>query len=77
MCNFFFFFEAEGGIRDRDVSGVQRCALRFCGVGGDGTEGKAEVNHVTVCVGDEDGDGYFFVFGVFAILILGWGWYGL
>src|SRR5437773_3974353 len=23
----FFFFQAEGGIRDRDVTGVQTCAL--------------------------------------------------
>src|SRR6266540_4949496 len=26
MC-FFFFFQAEDGIRDRDVTGVQTCAL--------------------------------------------------
>ena len=25
---FFFFFQAEDGIRDRDVTGVQTCALR-------------------------------------------------
>jgi len=24
---FFFFFQAEDGIRDRDVTGVQTCAL--------------------------------------------------
>src|SRR6266540_3971462 len=26
-CSFFFFFQAEDGIRDRDVTGVQTCAL--------------------------------------------------
>src|SRR6266540_1810097 len=27
ICCFFFFFQAEDGIRDRDVTGVQTCAL--------------------------------------------------
>src|SRR5699024_12435691 len=27
MCLFFFFFRAEDGIRDRNVTGVQTCAL--------------------------------------------------
>src|SRR5690554_7851345 len=27
MCMFFFFFQAEDGIRDADVTGVQTCAL--------------------------------------------------
>src|SRR5437773_9490391 len=27
FCIFFFFFQAEDGIRDRDVTGVQTCAL--------------------------------------------------
>src|SRR5438067_9405571 len=27
MCLFFFFFQAEDGIRDRNVTGVQTCAL--------------------------------------------------
>src|SRR5437667_2757988 len=27
FCLFFFFFQAEDGIRDRDVTGVQTCAL--------------------------------------------------
>src|SRR5207249_7349279 len=26
-CDFFFFFQAEDGIRDRNVTGVQTCAL--------------------------------------------------
>src|SRR5699024_12014622 len=28
--NFFFFFQAEDGIRDRNVTGVQTCALPIC-----------------------------------------------
>src|SRR6266540_5314276 len=28
----FFFFQAEDGIRDRDVTGVQTCALPICHV---------------------------------------------
>src|SRR5207248_3552511 len=27
LCFFFFFFQAEDGIRDRTVTGVQTCAL--------------------------------------------------
>src|SRR3989442_15591122 len=27
LCTFFFFFQAEDGIRDADVTGVQTCAL--------------------------------------------------
>src|SRR5437868_15413692 len=27
LCYFFFFFQAEDGIRDRNVTGVQTCAL--------------------------------------------------
>src|SRR5438046_8976738 len=27
MCSFFFFFQAEDGIRDWSVTGVQTCAL--------------------------------------------------
>src|SRR6266498_5484702 len=27
LCWFFFFFQAEDGIRDADVTGVQTCAL--------------------------------------------------
>jgi len=29
----FFFFQAEDGIRDRDVTGVQTCALPICLLG--------------------------------------------
>src|SRR2546430_17116457 len=31
-CRFFFFFQAEDGIRDLTVTGVQTCALPICGV---------------------------------------------
>src|SRR2546429_2754396 len=30
---FFFFFQAEDGIRDVAVTGVQTCALPICGLG--------------------------------------------
>src|SRR5690554_7240167 len=29
---FFFYFQAEDGIRDADVTGVQTCALPFLGI---------------------------------------------
>src|SRR5437868_15453867 len=29
-CLLFFFFQAEDGIRDRNVTGVQTCALPIC-----------------------------------------------
>ena len=29
-CVFFFFFQAEDGIRDIGVTGVQTCALPIC-----------------------------------------------
>ena len=29
-CVFFFFFQAEDGIRDWSVTGVQTCALPIC-----------------------------------------------
>src|SRR3989454_9212530 len=31
LCNFFFFFQAEDGIRDYKVTGVQTCALPISG----------------------------------------------
>src|SRR5580700_11259577 len=34
--SFFFFFQAEDGIRDLYVTGVQTCALPICHVGGRG-----------------------------------------
>src|SRR6266542_4959932 len=30
MLNYFFFFQAEDGIRDATVTGVQTCALPIC-----------------------------------------------
>src|SRR5260370_41177814 len=30
MCHSFFFFQAEDGIRDSSVTGVQTCALPIC-----------------------------------------------
>src|SRR5690349_24307782 len=30
LCSFFFFFQAEDGIRDLYVTGVQTCALPIC-----------------------------------------------
>ena len=30
ICFFFFFFQAEDGIRDHCVTGVQTCALPIC-----------------------------------------------
>src|SRR5688572_31955360 len=30
FCLFFFFFQAEDGIRDLTVTGVQTCALPIC-----------------------------------------------
>src|SRR5260370_33143055 len=34
---FFFFFQAEDGIRDSSVTGVQTCALPICRAAADGT----------------------------------------
>src|SRR5262249_56987596 len=31
-CMFFFFFQAEDGIRDWSVTGVQTCALPICSI---------------------------------------------
>ena len=33
LIDFFFFFQAEDGIRDYKVTGVQTCALPICGLG--------------------------------------------
>src|SRR5699024_12110390 len=30
VTSFYFFFQAEDGIRDRNVTGVQTCALPIC-----------------------------------------------
>src|SRR6266540_6082282 len=41
-----FFFQAEDGIRDRDVTGVQTCALPIC----DGTSGSDFSYRQSTCV---------------------------
>src|SRR5437868_15479301 len=38
---YFFFFQAEDGIRDRNVTGVQTCALPICADGRGGRWGNA------------------------------------
>src|SRR3989441_12325137 len=40
LC-FFFFFQAEDGIRDKLVTGVQTCALPILFVGGEPKVGKS------------------------------------
>src|SRR3712207_7495912 len=42
MC-IFFFFQAEDGIRDIGVTGVQTCALPIWAVFSDGTEADVDV----------------------------------
>src|SRR5437868_12074973 len=44
LLKFFFFFQAEDGIRDRNVTGVQTCALPISapdGAGRDAIPGRA------------------------------------
>src|SRR2546425_1246754 len=38
---FFFFFQAEDGIRDKLVTGVQTCALPICSPGGSPPSGRS------------------------------------
>ena len=45
MWVFFFFFQAEDGIRDRDVTGVQTCALPILGL----TAGEHDYEKSTCC----------------------------
>src|SRR5256885_5159292 len=44
VCCWFFFFQAEDGIRDYKVTGVQTCALPISGVarGSRGGRGRAD-----------------------------------
>src|SRR5207253_6590904 len=45
MCSFNFFFQAEDGIRDGHVTGVQTCALPICWAGKiTGRKGRVLVN---------------------------------
>src|SRR5437773_3710612 len=49
VSNVFFFFQAEDGIRDRDVTGVQTCALPISNSGGaTGDLGVAACGHSDV-----------------------------
>src|SRR2546427_12641286 len=43
VCCFFFFFQAEDGIRDLTVTGVQTCALPICSRATTGVPGLDEV----------------------------------
>src|SRR2546430_9275881 len=43
LC-FFFFFQAEDGIRDLTVTGVQTCALPICGL-----SGPSRIRELTFC----------------------------
>src|SRR5207249_6209599 len=43
-CLFFFFFQAEDGIRDRNVTGVQTCALPIY------LRGDSPTRHVTCAI---------------------------
>src|SRR5947209_1519128 len=47
-CSFVFFFQAEDGIRDIGVTGVQTCALPICGLGG---AALAQLTHPAVANG--------------------------
>src|SRR5256885_15919998 len=47
----FFFFQAEDGIRDYKVTGVQTCALPICNVenlGLEGTKVKVDKTHIVI-----------------------------
>src|SRR5699024_12112565 len=44
---FFFFFQAEDGIRDRNVTGVQTCALPICGFVQTGAITKSAYKEIT------------------------------
>ena len=51
---FLFFFQAEDGIRDIGVTGVQTCALPICG--GDGDDNDHEGDDISDGDGDDDDD---------------------
>src|SRR5690554_7407912 len=48
MCShlMFFFFQAEDGIRDADVTGVQTCALPISSLRGNGLGGDGVADNV-------------------------------
>src|SRR5256886_4992644 len=41
VLRLFFFFQAEDGIRDLTVTGVQTCALPICALAGDALQNSA------------------------------------
>src|SRR5437660_2952880 len=49
FCRFFFFFQAEDGIRDGHVTGVQTCALPI-------SEPRVEMRGLRRCGPDTGGD---------------------
>src|SRR5699024_11690790 len=46
FCSCLFFYQAEDGIRDRHVTGVQTCALPICHLCDAPTPGAAEMTPV-------------------------------
>src|SRR5215467_6545088 len=48
---FFFFFQAEDGIRDYKVTGVQTCALPICGFDSNPSEATYDLRGLTVMPG--------------------------
>src|SRR5256886_5681338 len=61
MLRFFFFFQAEDGIRDLTVTGVQTCALPISQGDGTGAAARApdEGLRCRVAVGSEEADDLF------------------
>src|SRR5256885_2655622 len=57
----FFFFQAEDGIRDYKVTGVQTCALPIC----PDDERAAELNHY---LRSDDNDAIFFARGGYGLM---------
>src|SRR6266540_6132720 len=55
---FFFFFQAEDGIRDRDVTGVQTCALpiSFCSADSAAAGTRAVATHIAGAPSSEPGE---------------------
>jgi len=51
----FFFFQAEDGIRDRDVTGVQTCALATGATGAQGPQGLTGATGATGAAGPSSG----------------------
>ena len=53
---FFFFFQAEDGIRDRDVTGVQTCALPISDLSVNSLETKDKASWVSKTIQPEQFD---------------------